>query len=88
MGKRFFYPRLALTNIRKNHSIYRPYLLAVTLLAAMYYCLRSVSVLVAESGMSGAGSMYLILQMSAGIMGFLSLLVLFYVNSFLVRRCV
>ena len=86
MGKRFFYPRLALTNIRKNHSIYRPYLLAVTLLAAMYYCLRSVSVLVAESGMSGAGSMYLILQMSAGIMGFLSLLILFYVNSFLVRR--
>ena len=35
MGKGLFYPKLAATNLRKNHSVYRPYLLAVVLLAWM-----------------------------------------------------
>ena len=86
MGKGLFYPKLAATNLRKNHSVYRPYLLAVVLLVAMYYCLHSVSTLVVESGMAGDGFMYAILQMSAGIIGFLSVLVLFYVNSFIIKR--
>ena len=88
MGKGLFYPKLAATNLRKNHSVYRPYLLAVVLLVAMYYCLHSVSTLVVESGMAGDGFMYAILQMSAGIIGFLSVLVLFYVCLLYTSRCV
>lgn len=86
MGKGLFYPKLALSNIRKNHSIYRPYLLAVVLLSAMYYCLCSLSRLVVESGMEGGGSLGLILGMGSWLMGVLSVLVLFYTNSFLIRR--
>lgn len=85
MGK-LLYPRLALTNLRKNHSIYRPYLLAVALLSAMFYCLCSISAMVLESEMKGGASMGAILRMSAGIIGFLSVLVLFYVNSYIIRR--
>ena len=86
MGKRLFYPRLAASNLRKNHSIYRPYLLAVVLLSAMYYCLASLARIAARSGMSGGGSLGAILGMGTWLMGVLSLLVLFYANSFLIRR--
>ena len=37
-----FYPRLALTNMKKTASIYRPYLLAGGLLAGLLYVLDSV----------------------------------------------
>lgn len=86
MGKALFYPKLAVSNIRKNHSIYRPYLLAVFLLAAMYDCMASLAIVVAESGISGGGSLSMILGMGAWLLGVLSLLVLFYTNSFLIRR--
>ena len=86
MDKRLFYPRLAASNLRKNHSIYRPYLLAVVLLSAMYYCLASLARIAARSGMSGGGSLGAILGMGTWLMGVLSLLVLFYANSFLIRR--
>ena len=86
MGKRLFCPRLAVSNLRKHHTIYRPYLLAVFLLAGMYYCLASLSYVAAQNGMTGGGSLGTILGMGAWLMGALSLLVLFYANSFLIRR--
>ncbi|MCI8525672.1 MAG: ABC transporter permease [Oscillospiraceae bacterium] len=86
MGKRLFYPRLAAANLRKNHSVYRPYILAVVLLSAMYYCLHSISAMVGSSGAGGSWQMAALLSMSAWLIGFFSLLVLFYANSFVIKR--
>ena len=41
MGKRSFFPRLALVNLVRNSRYYGPYLLSCGALAAMYYILRS-----------------------------------------------
>ena len=40
MGKRSFFPRLALVNLVRNSRYYGPYLLSCGSLAAMYYILR------------------------------------------------
>lgn len=81
-----FYSRLALTNIRKNRNIYLPYLLAGALITALYYILSSVAVMARESGMEGSGHVHEMLGVSAGVCGVLSLAVLFYINSFVMKR--
>ena len=43
---KFFYPRLAFTNIRKNRSIYVPYLLAGALVVSLLYNLLNKGVIV------------------------------------------
>ncbi len=83
---RHFYSRLASTNIKKNKSIYLPYLLAGALIVALFYSLRSVSVMVSESNARGSGTMGDILDSSSTICGFLSLIILFYINSFIMKR--
>ena len=40
MGKRSFFPRLALVNLVRNSRYYGPYLLSCGALAAMYCILR------------------------------------------------
>lgn len=81
-----FYLRLAISNIRNNKSIYVPYLMASSLIVMLFYGLRSVSYMVAESGASGSGTMAAILDMSSWICGILALIILFYVNSFIMKR--
>ncbi len=81
-----FYSRLASTNIKKNKSIYLPYLLAGALIIALFYSLRSVYVMVAESTIKGGGIMGEILKLSSFICGFFSLIILFYINSFIMKR--
>lgn len=43
MHNLLFYPRLARTNMKKNSSIYYPYLFACSLMAGLLYVLNSVS---------------------------------------------
>lgn len=81
-----FYSRLALTNIRKNRNIYLPYLLAGALITAIYYILSSVAIMARDSGMEGSGHVHEMLGVSAGVCGVLSLAVLFYINSFVMKR--
>ncbi|WP_312645531.1 ABC transporter permease [Hydrogenoanaerobacterium sp.] len=83
---KFFYPRLACTNIKKNKSIYLPYLLAGTLIVALFYILSSITIMVSESHVAGGGTMGAILQLSSWVCGFLSLIILFYINSFIMKR--
>ncbi|SDM79307.1 ABC transporter permease [Acetanaerobacterium elongatum] len=82
---RFFYSRLAVTNIKKNKSLYLPYLLAGTLIISLFYILSSVSIMVGESKMEGGSTMGALLVMSTGICGFFSLIILFYINSFIIK---
>ena len=81
-----FYPRLALTNMKKNASIYRPYLLAGGLLAGLLYVLDSVGVMVEKSQMAGKDIMQVIVEICGNICMLFVFLILFYINSFVMKR--
>lgn len=83
---RFFYPRLAAQNLRKNKTIYLPYLLAAGLIIGLYYILSSLIPMVSASGMRGGVAMLSILGASKVICAFFSLLILYYINSFVIKR--
>lgn len=84
--KRFFYPRLALTSLRKNKSVYTPYLMVSALMVMLFYILRSIRIMLVEANVRGGVQMGLILDMSLWICGIFALIILFYVNSFVMKR--
>ncbi|MDO4332179.1 MAG: FtsX-like permease family protein [Eubacteriales bacterium] len=81
-----FYPRLAVSNMRKNANIYFPYLLAGILLTGLYYMILAVGEMVAGSGMTGGEEMMFILEMCAALCVVIMFLILFYINSFVMKR--
>lgn len=81
-----FYPRLALSNMKKNASIYLPYLLAGILLSGLYYMILAVGEMAAVSKMSGGSEITAILTMCAGLCIVIMFLILFYINSFVMKR--
>lgn len=81
-----FYPRLAVSNMKKNGNIYFPYLLAGGLLSGLYYMILAVGEMVAKSGMKGGAEMMFLLEMCAGLCVFIMFLILFYINSFVMKR--
>lgn len=81
-----FYPRLAVSNMKKNANIYFPYLLAGGLLAGLYYMILAVGQMVADSGMTGGAEMMFLLEMCAGLCIVIMFLILFYINSFVMKR--
>ncbi len=81
-----FYPRLALSNMKKNAGIYFPYLLAGVLLSGLYYTVLAVGQMAMESGMKGAAEITILLEMCAALCIVFMLLILFYINSFVMKR--
>lgn len=82
----FFYPKLAFSNMKRNAGIYVPYLLAGVLLAGLYYMVLAVGEMTARSDMSGGGEMYTILRMCAWLCVIIMIAILFYINSFVMKR--
>ncbi len=81
-----FYMRLAVSNMKKNANIYFPFLLAGALLSGLYYMLLAVGEMAVNSGMKGAAEMAIILEMCSGLCIFVMFLILFYINSFVMKR--
>ncbi len=85
--KSFFYPRLALTNIKKNGKVYIPYLLSSAFTVMMFYLIYSLSV---NSGVLkmdvGASTMSMILGLGVYVVIIFSVIFLFYINSFIIKR--
>ena len=81
-----FYPRLAGTNMKKNKSIYFPYLCAGSLMAGLLYVLNSVGIMVEDSGMEGGDIMYMLVRISFMICILFVFIILFYINSFIIKR--
>lgn len=86
MHNGMFYPKLALTNMRKNASIYLPYLMAGGVMAALLYILDSVGVMAAASQMAGKSNMVLIVGICRDVCTIFVVLTLFYINSFVMKR--
>lgn len=84
--RKFFYLKLAATNLRKNAKTYVPYLLTCVLMVMMYYVLSAISGNRGLSAIPGSASLRMILNFSSGITGVFSAIFLFYTNSFLIRQ--
>ncbi|SHK25200.1 putative ABC transport system permease protein [Hathewaya proteolytica DSM 3090] len=83
---KFMYSKLALSNIKKNKNMYFPFLLAAMVMASLFYILTSITVKTANSNFSGAREVSSILYMGIWCIGFFSILIIFYINSFLMKR--
>lgn len=81
-----FYPKLALTGIRRNSRLYIPYLLNCSVMIAMYYIVSFLSVYEGVTAMRGGPTMQAILVFGCGILAIFSTIFLFYTHAFLVRR--
>ncbi|WP_099205730.1 ABC transporter permease [Scatolibacter rhodanostii] len=83
---KLFYPKLALSNIKKNGKTYGPYILISTVTIAMFYMILTLSVNPGLRDMSGGGVMGSILGFGTIITGIFAIVLLFYTNSFLMKR--
>lgn len=81
-----FYPKLALTSMKKNKRLYLPYILTCTGMVMMEYIIGFLSVTPVFDNMPGSGSLQMILQLGAWVIAVFSVIFLFYTNSFLMRR--
>lgn len=82
-----FYPKLALTGIKKNKRLYKPYILTCIGMIMMYYILSFLATSsIVESHVRGGSVVQESLSLGAGVIGVFALIFLFYTNSFLIRR--
>lgn len=87
-----FYPRLALSGMRRDRRIYAPYLAACVFMTAVVYDLAfladSPALYAVGSGVNGMGTSAIRLVMTLGkwVMAVFALLFFFYTNAFLIRR--
>lgn len=83
---KWFYPKLAANNIKKNGQTYIPYLITCVITISMYYIMKSLSLNEGLNDMRGGYVMVEILHFGCWIIGIFSVIFLFYTNSFLMKR--
>lgn len=83
---KFFYPKLALNNIKKNSRTYIPYILTCIGTIIMFYNMSFLSVAKDIGSVSDSASVRELLRIGTTVIGIFSLIFLFYTNSFLIKR--
>ncbi|MDL2219228.1 FtsX-like permease family protein [Ruminococcaceae bacterium OttesenSCG-928-O06] len=86
MRKLSFYPRLALGNLWRNRGTYLPYLLACIISIFTFYTLLAINTNGALNGMRGEGVVKSFTLIGTIIMALFCSALIFYTNSFLVKR--
>lgn len=81
-----FYPKLAITNIKKNGKTYIPYIITCICSIVMFYVMHSISLNPGLDGPQGSQALKTILSMGVTVIGIFSAIFLFYTNSFLIKR--
>ena len=84
--KKGLYPTLAINGIKKNKTLYMPYILTCIGMIMMYYIISFLSNSAPVSELRGGSTVQVTLQFGSGVIGVFSLIFLFYTNSFLMRR--
>ncbi len=84
--KAAFYPKLAITGIRRNRRLYLPYILTCVGMVMMYYIILYLQSAETVSVLRGARTLKTILGFGSWVMALFALIFLFYTNSFLIRR--
>lgn len=83
---RFFYGRLAFSNLKKNSGLYLPYILTAIGVSAMYYIMGAISRDEGIKKMPGSEELAIILGLGCGVIAIFAVIFLFYTNSFLMKR--
>lgn len=76
------YSKLAWTNLKNNRKTYIPYILTAILTVMMFYIMDALF----HSKDIGSENLKLMLQYSVGVIMIFAVILLFYTNSFLVKR--
>ena len=80
------YRKLAVTNMKNNRQFYVPYLLAGIVSVMMFYSMRAMQGNDAISSMRGGMNLIVILTMGLVVIGIFVSILLFYTNSFIMKR--
>lgn len=80
------YRKLAFTNMKNNKQFYLPYLLTGMLSVMMFYSMRAIQGNSGILNMRGAASLKTILTFGTAVIGIFVCILLFYTNSFIMRR--
>ena len=83
---RFFYFKLAITNIKKNAKTYVPYIITSILTISMFYIICSLSNNPDLTKATGTSTMSEVLFLGTIVCGIFAVIFLFYTNSFLMKR--
>ncbi|MEG0962715.1 MAG: ABC transporter permease [Lachnospiraceae bacterium] len=83
---RFFYGKLAVENLRKNKSLYLPYLITAMGMSAVFYIMLAITMDEGIQKMPGADELQLILGLGSWVVGIFFVIFLLYTNSFLMKR--
>lgn len=79
-------PRMAFEGIRRNRETSLPYFIACVLAVVMLYTIVSLADNQTISQISGGENMLMILSFGTWVVAFFSVILLFYTNSFLIKR--
>ncbi|SHK14704.1 FtsX-like permease family protein [Desulforamulus aeronauticus] len=83
---RFFYAKLAATNLKKNAQTYLPYILTCIGTVMMYYIMVFLSKNEGLGNMAGGSDMQTILSLGSYVIAIFATIFLFYTHSFLIKR--
>ena len=83
---KLFYPKMALSNLKKNANIYVPYLITAICSVMTFYIMSSISGNEGLLKMPGGDSLKIIMELGTGIIAIFTVIFLFYTNSFLIKR--
>ena len=86
MRSLLFYPKLAVSGMRRNKILYVPYLFAASLMVMLFYILSSMTWIVGSSGIAGGNQMSILLMLSSVVCGLLTVLILFYLNGYVIKQ--
>lgn len=81
-----YYPKLAASNLKKNKQVYLPYMIACTAAITMFFILQSLAKNACLLSMRGGNSLISILNFGTRVIAIFSVILLFYTNSFLIKR--
>lgn len=84
--KRGLYFRLAATGMSKNKKFYFPYIFTCFCMVMMYYIIQFLRISDDFRTMRGGEYMQMILEMGTPVIAVFSWILLYYTNSFLIRR--
>lgn len=83
---RFFYAKLAATNLKKNAQTYLPYILTCIGTVMMYYIMVFLAENEGLGKMSGGSQLQTILNLGSYVIAIFAVIFLFYTHSFLIKR--
>lgn len=80
------YRKLALTNIRQHAKTYYPFILASSATIMMFYNMMYLLMSREVNGMHESATLGMVLGLGGIVTGFFSVILLLYINSFLIKR--